>query len=116
MRLFLTFLASLLLLGNSHTYFHSSYTMLPQIARSEGIVLDINVFTRGGYCFSQHLDSPYAMELVRRGGYDIVFLQDRSMNIDIPLPEIWLKSVFRPTTALAPISIALISRRRIVLL
>jgi len=79
MRLFLTFLASLLLLGNSHTYFHSSYTMLPQIARSEGIVLDINVFTRGGYCFSQHLDSPYAMELVRRGGYDIVFLQDRSM-------------------------------------
>jgi hypothetical protein len=85
MRLFLTFLASLLLLGNSHTYFHSSYTMLPQIARSEGIVLDINVFTRGGYCFSQHLDSPYAMELVRRGGYDIVFLQDRSMTASIPL-------------------------------
>ena len=79
MKLFLTILFSALLLGNSHTYFHSSYTLLPQIARAEGCVLDINVFTRGGYCFSQHLDSPYAMGLVRRGGYDIVFLQDRSM-------------------------------------
>jgi hypothetical protein len=79
MKLLLTFLISALLLGNSHTYFHSSYTMLQQMARTEGCVLDLNVFTRGGYCFSQHLDSPYAMELVRRGGYDIVFLQDRSI-------------------------------------
>ncbi len=68
-----------LILGNSNTYYNFSASMLKEIAWSQGRYLDIELSTKGGQTFSQHLGLKRTDELIRKGGYDVAVLQNNTI-------------------------------------
>ena len=68
-----------LVIGNSNTYYNFSASQLKEIAWSQGHYLDIEVSTKGGRTFAQHLELQKTDELIRLGGYDAVLLQNNTI-------------------------------------
>lgn len=65
-------------IGNSFTYFYGAAFLLEEIARCEGLDLDLVVSVKGGQYFRQHINLPLTQEMMAKGGYEYVFLQDQS--------------------------------------
>lgn len=68
-----------LCIGNSFTYFGSSFFAMAEIARSQGHSLQIVVNTKGGQNFGQHLELDRSCKAMEEGGYDIALMQNQSM-------------------------------------
>ena len=70
---------SLVILGNSFTYFGGTAFALREIARSQGRTLDITINLKGGQNFGQHLKLEKSMEAISsHAPYDIALLQNSS--------------------------------------
>ena len=67
-----------LFLGNSNTYYNCVPALMKEIAWKEGRFLDIEMSTKGGQTFAQHLTLTRTMALVRKGGYDAAILQNNT--------------------------------------
>lgn len=69
-----------LCIGNSFTFFGSSYLALMEIARSQGHSLQIGVNTKGGQNFGQHLNLERSKIAIEMGNYDVALMQNQSMS------------------------------------
>ena len=69
-----------LCIGNSFTYFGSSFFALAEIARSQGHSLQLGINTKGGQNFGQHLNLDRSRMVISEGGYDVVLMQNQSMS------------------------------------
>ena len=69
-----------LCIGNSFTYYHSCPAMLKEIAWTEGHYLDMSASVKGGWSMNDHRTYEITQDLVKEGGYDIVFLQNQSQG------------------------------------
>lgn len=68
-----------LFIGNSFTFYFDTYSLLQEIAASQGHCLQFKAAFVGGYSFARHLNDPKtyaAIETFRP--YDYVFLQNQS--------------------------------------
>ncbi len=71
---------NILYIGNSYTYYNDSPAIFDSLARSQGRTPCISKFTKGGYTMQRHICEKECRDLIRKGGYDIVILQDQSVN------------------------------------
>ena len=72
---------SLVLLGNSFTYFCGTYYALREIARSQGRTLDMTLNLKGGMSLGQHLKLEKSQEAISsHAPYDIALLQNSSVS------------------------------------
>ena len=71
---------NILYIGNSYTYYNDSPAIFDTLAQSQGRTPKISKFTRGGYSMSRHLGEQECRKLICKGDYDIVILQDQSVN------------------------------------
>ena len=69
-----------LCVGNSFTYYNSCPLMLKQIAWSQGHYIDMSASLKGGWSMEKHIDYAATDDLVKVGGFDVVFLQDQSQG------------------------------------
>lgn len=69
---------SVLCLGNSFTYFDSCPGMLKELAWSQGHYLDLGVSVKGGATMGQHRGFHITRDVVEKGGYEYMILQDQS--------------------------------------
>ena len=75
---------SMLLLGNSFTYFGGTYIALHEIARTQGRTLDMTLNIKGGMSFAQHLKLEKTLEAISsRAPYDIALLQNNSFSASL---------------------------------
>lgn len=68
----------ILFIGNSNTYYNCAPSLMKEIAWSQGHFFDIEMTTKGGQTFGQHLTLHRTMDLVRKGGYDAAVLQNNT--------------------------------------
>lgn len=68
----------LLEIGNSFTYYYAGNYMLKEIARSQGLQIDMRTFCKGGQYIRDHASLDLALDAVNEGGYDYAILQDQS--------------------------------------
>ncbi len=71
-----------LFLGNSYTFFNDLPAVLRRMAASGKPPLKIHVdsYTKGGYSLERHWADGGGVKKIRRGGWDVVVLQDHSMG------------------------------------
>lgn len=71
---------SALFIGNSFTFYFDTYSILQEIAASQGHKLNVRTALVGGYSFARHLVDPktYAAIECFPDPYDYVFLQNQS--------------------------------------
>ena len=67
--------------GNSYTYYHGSYFMFEQIARSQGHLLRIRPAIMGGVGMGYHVNYAHVKAAVAEGGYDYAFIQESGVNL-----------------------------------
>lgn len=67
-------------LGNSFTFVNATDFMLKEIAWCEGHFLDMDVTTYPGASFKNHLGLMGSLDVISKGGYDWVILQDQSQQ------------------------------------
>lgn len=70
----------MLFIGNSYTYYHTYPVIFKEIAWSQKHYADCDIFISGGYTMKAHLANKYSREVVARGGFDYVMLQDQSFR------------------------------------
>lgn len=87
-------------IGNSFTYFYGAAFLLKEIARCEGVQIDLSASLKGGQYFRQHSQLELTREMMAKGGYDYVFLQDQSQQSARYYTD-GLESVATETKALA---------------
>lgn len=71
---------SVLLVGNSFTYYAGEAFMLQEIAFSQGVRLNVAASLKGGQTFRQHCGLEMTGRMIDRGGYDFAFLQGQSQE------------------------------------
>ena len=71
---------SVLLLGNSFTYFYGEPVLLQQIAFSQGIQLDIRSSLKGGQTFRDHTRLHLSLSTLSSEVFDFAFLQGQSQE------------------------------------
>lgn len=76
---------SILFIGNSYTM--GVPAVLRDIAREHGLTIQTTEVTHGGWTLHQHADSPDTLETIRRGGWDLVILQEQSQRLSHPEPQ-----------------------------
>ena len=71
---------TVLCIGNSFTYFSSVPSLLKEIAWNEGHYIEPYATVKGGRAIADHLELNLTQEMIARGGYDYVFLNDHSQG------------------------------------
>lgn len=71
---------NVLFIGNSYTYYNLVPGIVRELAAHAGRDLRIEMFTIGGCTMERHLKQADCRELIDRGGYDFVVLQDQSLH------------------------------------
>ena len=79
--------ARALFIGNSYTEVNNLPQMTADIARNMGAELSYTSNTPGGCTFAQHCTNE-SMALIRRGGWDVVVLQEQSQNPSFPQSQV----------------------------
>lgn len=69
---------SILLIGNSHTYFNDMPLMVRQRAADAGCACRVTMIAHGGWFLSQHAEEPDVRFNILHGGYDYVVLQEHA--------------------------------------
>ena len=77
---------SVLLIGNSFTYYYGEPLMLQEIAFSQGLCLNIGLSLKGGQTFRQHCGLEMTSLKIAEGPYDYAFVQGQSQE-----PAQWAK-------------------------
>lgn len=67
-------------IGNSFTYVNDLPAMVRDIASTQGMKLSMTKVTKGGECLRGHWGNPRLQELLKRGGWDYVIVQDQSTD------------------------------------
>ena len=68
----------ILLIGNSHTYFHDMPAMVADQAGKEGFTCEVTMIAHGGWFLAQHAQEPDVQFNIKYGKYDYVVLQEHS--------------------------------------
>ena len=68
----------MLWIGNSYTFFNDLPSIVRDIAASQGMKLSMTTVLKGGEHLSGHLRNPRLHELLKRGGWDYVIIQEFS--------------------------------------
>lgn len=68
----------ILLIGNSHTYFHDMPAMVADLAGKEGFICEVTMIAHGGWFLAQHAQEPDVQFNIKYGKYDYVVLQEHS--------------------------------------
>ncbi len=68
-----------LMLGNSFTFYGSSYLALVELAHSQGKRLDVGINVKGGQNFGQHMGLERSRAAIAEGGYEAALLQNQSL-------------------------------------
>ena len=76
---------NVLFIGNSYTYFNESWDIFKEIANKEGIKVNVNEVTSGGYTLDKMSDpfDPYGKKVcdyLNKNKYDVVILQEQSVR------------------------------------
>lgn len=71
---------SVLLIGNSFTYFYGEPLMLQEIAFSQGLWLDVHTSLKGGQTFRDHTGLQMTLRSTSREVYDYAFIQGQSQE------------------------------------
>ncbi len=69
-----------LFIGNSYTYYNLVPGIVRELAAHAGRDLRTEMFTIGGCTMERHLKQADCRDLIDRGGYDFVVLQDQSLH------------------------------------
>ncbi|MBQ9462530.1 MAG: hypothetical protein IJU68_02605 [Bacteroidales bacterium] len=72
--------ASLLLIGNSFTYYFGEPFMLQEIAFSQGLRLNVKASLKGGQTFRDHCGREMTLRTVSGGEYDYAVIQGQSQE------------------------------------
>ena len=67
-----------LFIGNSYTYYNDMPSMVRQIASTQRMKLSCTRVVKGGERLSGHLKNGRLLELLARGGWDYVVIQEQS--------------------------------------
>lgn len=67
-----------LFIGNSYTHFNDLPGDVQKIASTQKMKLSYQACVRGGYSFKKHLQQRDEIEIIKRGGWDFVILQEHS--------------------------------------
>lgn len=78
-----TEIKNVLFIGNSYTEVNNLPNLVQEVSRSAGYEITYQANTPGGCTFRQHC-SNNSMNLIRRGGWDIVVLQAQSQEPSFP--------------------------------
>lgn len=65
-------------IGNSYTYFNKLPTMVQDIAKTQGIAIANTEVLKGGERLKGHLENPRLVELLKKGGWDYIVVQENS--------------------------------------
>lgn len=71
---------SVLLVGNSFTYYFGEPFLLQEIAFSQGVQLNMRASLKGGQYFRQHCGLEMTRRTIEQGGYDYAFIQGQSQE------------------------------------
>ncbi|MBP5381739.1 MAG: fumarate hydratase, partial [Bacteroidales bacterium] len=71
---------SLLLIGNSFTYYYGEPFILQEIAFSQGLQLDICASLKGGQTYRQHCGLQMTRQTCAKGGYQYAIIQGQSQE------------------------------------
>lgn len=77
-----------LFIGNSYTYYNNMPAMVDSIAKSQKKLLSITRVVKGGEKFAGHLKNPKLHELLKKGGWNFVVLQEQSAMPSYPTAEV----------------------------
>lgn len=78
----------ILFVGNSFTYYNNMPAMFDSIARTQKKPVSITRVVKGGERFSGHLKNPRLIELLKKGGWNFVVLQEQSTDPAMPTKEV----------------------------
>lgn len=65
-------------IGNSYTYFNDLPSMVQNIAKTKGVKMAYTEVLKGGERLKGHLENPRLLELLKKGGWDYVIVQENS--------------------------------------
>lgn len=65
-------------IGNSYTFFNDLPAMVKDIAQTQGIPMAYTEVLKGGERLKGHLENPRLVELLKKGGWDYVVVQENS--------------------------------------
>jgi hypothetical protein len=71
-------LPKVLFIGNSHTYVNNVPEMVQQMAAAQGILLEVQAVTYGGYKLEDHLKLGWVQKALQQNGYNTIILQEQS--------------------------------------
>lgn len=77
-----------LFIGNSYTEYNTLPSIINQIALTQGDTLIYESNTPGGHMFSQHINNTTTLNLINRGNWDYVVLQEQSQKPSFPEAEV----------------------------
>lgn len=77
-----------LFIGNSFTYHNKMPQMVDSIAQSQKRALAVTTVVKGGQRLSGHLENPRLHELLKKGGWDFVIIQEQSTDPALPTPQV----------------------------
>lgn len=65
-------------IGNSYTFFNDLPAMVKNIAETNGVKMTCTEVLKGGERLKGHLENPRLIELLKKGGWDYVVVQENS--------------------------------------
>lgn len=77
-----------LFIGNSFTYHNKMPQMVDSIATSQKRAVSITTVVKGGQRLSGHLENPKLHELLKKGGWDFVIVQEQSTDPALPTAQV----------------------------
>ena len=75
---------SVLIVGNSHTFYNNMPEMVERIADQNGIDLEVDMAAQPGFYLDQHANSPETLDAINNGEYDVVVFQEQSVAPAVP--------------------------------
>lgn len=79
-----------LFVGNSYT--EGMPEVMRRVARDHGVKLRVDQVAPGGWTLRRHADSAETLETIRRGGWDLVVLQEQSRLLSLTKPHRTIES------------------------
>ncbi|MDP4185442.1 MAG: PKD domain-containing protein [Bacteroidota bacterium] len=74
----------ILFIGNSYTFTNDMPALLRKAALSRGIHIKTGQHAKGGWTFANHWNSEFTKEMIKKGGWDYIVLQEYSQNPALP--------------------------------
>lgn len=88
-----------LFIGNSYTRYNKMPQTVKDIAETQKVYIAYTAITPGGAKLSQHVNDEYVIELIKKGHWDYVILQDQS-SAPAYTSELVMEHVYMAATSL----------------